>query len=214
MIDASARWARHWRLRVSPAAWSALLLERTTLADEPYVKQWAELGWPMICTRVPPDTPRTMVSAGLSLPPSAVRRRFSLLLPADAIERAEPPLKLLAAAPSAPAAWARCIEALIDAAPDVAVFGSLALQQETGLAYLRRDSDLDVLLAHHGREHSERLLRHVAEIAASAPMRLDGELIRADGTAAQWRELHGGAAEVLVKKPAGVALMRREDFLA
>ncbi len=201
-------------MRVSPAAWSARLRERTELADQPCVKPWAELGWPMIVTRVPPDTPRTMVSVGLSLPPGAARRRFSLLLPTDAIERAEPPLKLQAAASSAPAAWTACIQALIDAAPEVAVFGSLAMQHETGLAYLRRDSDLDVLLTHDGREHSERLLRELADIAATAPMRLDGELIRPDGTAAQWRELQGGAAQVLVKKPDGVALMRREDFLA
>ena len=44
-------------------------------------------------------------------------------------------------------------------------------------------------------------------------MRLDGELIRDDGAAVNWRELHTGAREILVKTLGGVALLDASHFL-
>jgi len=43
-------------------------------------------------------------------------------------------------------------------------------------------------------------------------MRLDGELVRDDGAGVNWRELHSGARELLVKTTDGVALLDREPL--
>ncbi len=47
----------------------------------------------------------------------------------------------------------------------------------------------------------------LAGIEAGAPMRLDGELIRDDGAAVNWRELNDSAPEVLLKSLDGVGLL-------
>ena len=43
-------------------------------------------------------------------------------------------------------------------------------------------------------------------------MRLDGELIRRDGAAINWRELRTGTGEILVKTLGGVALLDRSQL--
>ena len=45
-------------------------------------------------------------------------------------------------------------------------------------------------------------------------MRLDGELVRDDGAAVNWRELQAGAREILVKTVGGVALIERQHFFS
>jgi phosphoribosyl-dephospho-CoA transferase len=44
-------------------------------------------------------------------------------------------------------------------------------------------------------------------------MRLYGQLLRDDGAGVNWRELHTGAREVLVKTTRGVALLHANHFL-
>ena len=44
-------------------------------------------------------------------------------------------------------------------------------------------------------------------------MRLDGELVRDDGASVNWRELHTGEREVLVKTTDGVTLLDANHFL-
>lgn len=205
---------RHWRLWADPVAWAAVLDERPDLAAEPYVADWAKRGWPLIACRPPHGAPNTLVAAGLALPPEAGKKRLFVLLPPEAVIKMAPPPALINAAASAPPAWSDWIAALLRAAPGAAVYGSLAWQHGTGLPYVGPASDLDLLLTHRDRGESEALLRRIAMIAASAPMRIDGELIRVDGTAAHWRELFDGAAEVLVKRIAGVGPMSRAEFLA
>jgi phosphoribosyl-dephospho-CoA transferase len=94
------------------------------------------------------------------------------------------------------------------------VFGSLALAVVTGLDYLTDRSDLDLLLQVNRDTDLSRLTADLARIEAAAPMRLDGELIRHDGVAANWRELHAGPREVLVKTVSDVALLDAQLFLS
>jgi phosphoribosyl-dephospho-CoA transferase len=54
----------------------------------------------------------------------------------------------------------------------------------------------------------------VAASETDAPMRLDGELMREDGAAVNWREFHAGAGEVLVKDIEGIRLLDRELFIS
>ena len=58
-----------------------------------------------------------------------------------------------------------------------------------------------------------RLTADLARIEAAAPMRLDGELVRGDGAAVNWREFRAGAREILVKTVGGFALIERQHFL-
>ena len=84
-------------------------------------------------------------------------------------------------------------------AVEARVFGSLAWRALTGLDYLTDRSDLDLLLHVHRDTDIHRLTAELAGIEAAAPMRLDGELVRDDGAAVNWREFHAGAREILVK---------------
>jgi phosphoribosyl-dephospho-CoA transferase len=45
-------------------------------------------------------------------------------------------------------------------------------------------------------------------------MRLDGELVRDDGAGVNWRELHAGVGEVLLKTSSGVTLQKTNFLLS
>ncbi len=214
MPEARSRVRRHWRLWADPAAWAEMLAERPDLREEPLVRDWAERQWPLIACRPPAGAASDKVAAGLALPPQAGKKKLFVLLPPEAVIKLAPPPSLINAASTAPPAWQSWIAALLRAAPGVGVFGSLAWQYATGLSYLTPSSDLDLLLTHQDRDGSEALLRRIAMVAAAAPMRIDGELVRDDGAAVQWRELFDGAADVLVKRMEGVGPMSRAAFLA
>lgn len=214
MPDARSRVRRHWRLWADPAAWAEMLAGCPDLAKERFVADWAKRDWPLIACRPPHGAAPDKVAAGLALPPEVGKKKLFVLLPPEAVIKLAPPPSLINVAGAAPAAWQSWIAALLRAAPGVGVFGSLAWQYGTGLSYLTPSSDLDLLLTHQDRDASEALLRRIALVAAAAPMRIDGELVRDDGAAVQWRELFDGAAEVLVKRMEGVGPMSRTEFLA
>ncbi|WP_038762003.1 malonate decarboxylase holo-[acyl-carrier-protein] synthase, partial [Burkholderia pseudomallei] len=56
-------------------------------------------------------------------------------------------------------------------------------------------------------------LAALAEIDADAPMRIDGELLCADGAGVNWRELHAGGRAVAMKTATGVELVAPPTFL-
>ena len=93
------------------------------------------------------------------------------------------------------------------------MFGSLAWRSLTGLNYLTDSSDLDVLLDVHRDTDLYSLAAGVAAIDAAAPMRLDGEFVRDDGAAVNWREIHTGVPDILVKTAGSVALLEARHFL-
>jgi phosphoribosyl-dephospho-CoA transferase len=164
---------------------------------------------------MPGETPG--VALGLPLPPSAGKKRIAFLLPpCDIVSIIRPP-SLKAASGSAPRAWWPTLDRLGELAlrhsVEARVFGSLAWRSLTGLDYVTDRSDLDLLLDCHRDTDLDRLAADIAAIEADAPMRLDGELMRDDGAAVNWREFHGGAAEVLVKGVDGIALLDRRHFI-
>jgi phosphoribosyl-dephospho-CoA transferase len=208
---------RHDLVFVKRGSWRALLEMREDLAVDPLVARWSEEGWPTIRRRAMPHE-LAGVPLGIPLPPSAGKRRLSILLQSHHIGAiARPPL-LSSASKSAPRAWwptlGRLDKLAFRYAVDARVFGSLAWQTVTGLAYLSHRSDVDVLLDVRCDTDLDGLAAGLAEIEAAAPMRLDGELMREDRAAVNWRELHTGAGEVLVKSVDGVALLRRDLFVA
>lgn len=194
-------FARHDLVTAAPAAWDALLAGRRDLDGVPHLLGWAEAGRPLIVRRRVLGEGDNLVPLGLPLPPADGKRRIGLALPAETLRPVTPP-SLAEAAPHAPAAWRGAIDALLALAAEHRVtprpFGALLWQAVTGLTYLSPTSDLDLLWP---GPVPRTLLDGLARIDATAPMRLDGEILLPDGGGVQWRELHeapsGGT--VLVK---------------
>jgi phosphoribosyl-dephospho-CoA transferase len=203
--------ARHALLRVKIEAWSTILADRTDLRDEPILLDWAALSRPLVVRRATPDDPRDAICAGIPLPPSHDKKRIAITLTREAISSVEPPLPLASCRATASASWLPTIDALLDFGRRIGipprVFGSFAWSALTGLDYVSAGSDLDLLWAVTPETDFGALLTGLARIEANAPGRLDGELVRIEtNVAANWRELHAGADQILVKTIAGVAL--------
>jgi phosphoribosyl-dephospho-CoA transferase len=218
---------RHDLIFVRPAAWRALLAGRDDLNGEPLVARWADRGWPLVRRRALSGE-GDGVPLGLPLPPSARnpsandpsagKRRLSFLMqPADIIG-VSPPLALRAVVRAAPRAWLPTLDR-IEAwasryAVDVRVFGGLAWSTLTELYYLNARSDLDLLLHVFRDADLEALTDALARIEAAAPMPIDGEIVRDDGVAVNWREIHAHQSELLAKSTDGVTLIDAKVFLA
>ena len=208
---------RHDLIFVSPVAWRSLLQTRDDLTGEPLIVDWADRGWPLVARRAMPCE-RDGVALGLPLPPFAGKRRISLLMQPEDIVSTALPLELRAAISVAPEPWQQTLKDIAGLASrqgvEARIFGSLAWRILTGLDYLTAGSDLDVLLQFSGKRDLARLTGDLAAIEAAAPMRLDGELVREDGASVNWRELHAGEREVLVKTTDGVTLLDANHFLS
>ena len=207
--------ARHDLVVADPGAWADCLATRPDLDGVPHVARWAALGRPLIVRRLVPGEGTDRVPLGLPLPPADGKRRIGLALPADALRPVSAP-GLADAAPHAPTAWRPTLDALLALARDHAFtprpFGALLWQAVTGLAYLSATSDLDLLWPSPGPV-PRTLLSGLARIDATAPMRLDGEVLLPDGGGVQWRELFEapGGGLVLVKYRDRVAMRRADE---
>ncbi len=207
---------RHDLIFVSAAGWRSLLAMRADLAADPLVAGWVDKGWPLIGRRAMQGE-ESGVPLGLPLPPFAGKRRLTFVVQPHHIAAIAPPPSLSAVSRMAPRAWWPTLYDLDELAArhgvDARVFGSLAWRALTGLDYLTERSDLDVLMLVQGDTDIPGLTAGMARIESAAPMRLDGELIRGDGAAVNWREIQTGAREILVKSSGGVALLPSSHFL-
>lgn len=186
------------------------------LATDPLLAHWLDNGWPLVARRfIPGELPG--VPLGLPLPPCGRRRRLAFLAqPEDVTSIAAPPT-LAAVSLRAPRSWWLSLDRLdamaVRHAVDLRVCGSLAWYSMTGLDYVTARSDLDLLVQIHPGSDVLGVTAALAAIEATAPMRIDGEIIRPDGAAVSWRELHNGEPEILLKTVAGVALIGRHHFI-
>jgi phosphoribosyl-dephospho-CoA transferase len=208
---------RHDLVFVSQDGWRAMFAARADLAEDALIARWPEEGWPTIRRRAMPGEPPGL-ALGLPLPASAGKKRLCFLLQTGDILSVVRPPSLDDARRSAPPAWQLTLERLGELAirhsVEARVFGSLAWRTLTGLDYLTAGSDLDLLLDVRRDTDLDCLAAELAAIEACAPMRIDGELMRDDGAAVNWREFHAGANDVLVKHIDGVGLLSRRDFVS
>ncbi|MBE7201808.1 MAG: malonate decarboxylase holo-[acyl-carrier-protein] synthase [Parafilimonas terrae] len=201
---------RHDLVRVDPAAWAAWLDTRRDLAGLPHLAGWAEAGCPLIVRRRVPGETGDGIPLGLPMPPADGKRRIGLALPATGLTPLAAP-DLAEVSDHAPAAWRPTIDVLLALGRTHSLaprpFGSLLWQAVTGLTYLSKTSDLDLLWACPQRVPTS-LLAGLDAIAADAPMRIDGEILLPDGTGLHWRELHAAPEEgsILAKGRDGVTL--------
>ncbi len=209
--------ARHDLVAADPDDWESLLAGRRDLDGAPHLRDWARLGRPLIVRRFVPGEAGDGVPLGLPLPPADGKRRIGLALPTKAVQTVDPP-SLADVASHAPAAWQGSIDALLALAHDHGLtprpFGALLWQAVTGLTYLSATSDLDLLWACTGGI-PPGLLDGLALIDAQSPMRLDGEILLADGGGVHWRELHDAPAggSVLVKYIDRVAMRNAAEVM-
>jgi phosphoribosyl-dephospho-CoA transferase len=218
-LPSEVRLPRHHLVRVAPPAWAALVASRNDLANEPLLDSWAHRGWPLIVRRRSPGErgDASWVPLGLPLPPSAGKRRIAVQVQACDIASASALPQLCEVVTSAPQTWHPALQQLLAVGDhfgvQTRVFGSLAWQWLTGLDYLNQGSDIDLTWTLPRSERIEEFLGGVADIDATAPMRVDGELVRADGTGVNWRELHARTAEVMLKTATDPLLCSRSQFL-
>ena len=208
---------RHDLVFVSPEGWRAMLDARDDLAADSLLARWPKMRWPTIRRRALPCE-ATGLALGLPLPPSAGKKRVSFVVDIDHVVSVARPPSLRQARAYAPRNWWPTLDRLDGLAlrhsVDARVFGSLAWQALTGLDYVTGRSDLDVLFEFRRETDIDRFVADVAAIETDAPMRLDGELMGADGAAVNWREFHGGASELLVKSLERVVLLGRPQFMS
>jgi phosphoribosyl-dephospho-CoA transferase len=118
---------------------------------------------------------------------------------------------------AAPLRWSAlldCLEALGDAteiAPGVC--GSLLWQHLTGSTYLHETSDIDVLWRVKSLAQARIIANALPEIERRNGIRIDGEILSADGWGLNWRELGTQAQEILVKTCHAVQLHSKADVL-
>ncbi|WP_429498259.1 malonate decarboxylase holo-[acyl-carrier-protein] synthase [Robbsia andropogonis] len=215
--------ARHTVVRVSHAAWEACLATQPALANEPLIRDWVKAGRPLMARRANACDAAigAGVPLGLPLPPSAGKRRISVVVPRDRIVSVAAPPTLASLVDVAPDPWRATIHALCALSSrhrvECRAFGSLAWQGLTSLPYLSAASDLDLLFDLPQGDYVTRtldtLLSDIARCAAVAPMRIDGEIIRADGAGVNWRELHEAKGDVVVKRATDVVLLPAREFV-
>jgi phosphoribosyl-dephospho-CoA transferase len=206
---------RHDLVFVSSSSWQALVAAREDLGVWPLVAEWADRRLPFVVRRrMPQET--SGVALGLPLPPALGRGRIDLLVRAADVVGSTSPPELTATMGAAPPEWRPTLARIARLAQRhcvrARVFGSLAWSAITGLEYLRPASDVDLLLPFRTGSDALSIAAGIDAIEQGAPMRLDGEMVREDGTAVNWRELRTGHAEVLAKTRAGIRLVRSDRF--
>lgn len=194
-----------------------MLEARGDLATDSLLARWPKMRWPTIRRRALPCEANSL-ALGVPLPPSSGKRRISLLVDIDQVASVARPPLLRQVRAYAPRNWWQTLDRLdalaLRHSVDARVFGSLAWQSLTGLDYVTISSDLDLLFEFRRETDIDRFVGEVAAVDAAAPMRLDGELMGADGAAANWREFHAGASELLVKSIERVVLLGRHQFIS
>jgi phosphoribosyl-dephospho-CoA transferase len=207
---------RHDLVFVRPEGWRTMLATCGDLAAEPLLTCWSDRGWPTIRRRAMPGE-ASGVTLALPLPPSAGKKRLSFFVEFSDIVSVTRPPSLNDARTSAPRAWwptlDRLDELVLRHSVEARVFGSLAWRALTGLDYLTDRSDLDLLFDVGLETDLDRVVADVAAIEADAPMRIDGELMREDGAAVNWREFYAGVSQILVKSIESVGLIDRGQFI-
>ncbi|MBJ7312637.1 malonate decarboxylase holo-[acyl-carrier-protein] synthase [Rugamonas sp. CCM 8940] len=215
-------YARHSLVWLSARGWQA-----TIAAAAPEhagaLQQWQRAGHPSIVRRRDADAGADQICLGVALPPEAGGRKPRIALRVDAAEVARHwaplPLAALLDMPALPAVWQAALAALLDDAHDAGielrVYGSVALQVLTGLAYLRAGSDIDILFQPASTAQLHDGVALLARHAAYLP--LDGEIVFPSAQAVAWKEWYAadaGQARVLAKLADGVRLATRDELCA
>ncbi len=215
--------ARHDLLRLTPTGWSQLRVRQPALAAMAGIRLWAEQGHPVIVRRPQPGDLPALLPVAVALPPGHGRARLAFQVAASDVAIREPPPTLLEVLPVIPEGWRTRAEAVLAEADRCGViprvFGSLMWQHVTGLAYLRPESDLDLVWPIARDQEAATLIGAVvaalSRLDRTTGPRLDGEILVEGVGAANWRELgRPDVSQVLVKTGTDVVMMTRTRFVS
>ena len=193
------RFDRHRLVWIDPQRWPAILAAHGLANAPALLADWARDDRPLIARRPVVGELPCLVPLGLPLPPSIGKQRLAFAVPPDSIRADAPPPLLRDAAAAAPPTWQASIAALVGLDPDTRCFGSLAWSHLTHLNYLSPGSYLDLLWEVADEHAATSFALTLMVVDATAPMRIDGELLTPQGRAVQWREWASDAPELLVK---------------
>jgi phosphoribosyl-dephospho-CoA transferase len=206
---------------VMDAAGGAGAADADDAADRTLIAAWIDARRPFVvrCQGMDCKT-RNVLAVGLPLPPSQGKRRVALETPLSSIERSSAPLALRDAVDSAPPGWREPLSQLhrlgVAAGVEFRVFGSLAWQALTGLAYVNEHSDLDLCWRPRSAAHLDTLSRLLASWQQATGIAVDGEIVFDDDHMVSWREwqLRRTQAGVLVKRLHGPVMRTPSSLLA
>ncbi|MES2741203.1 MAG: malonate decarboxylase holo-[acyl-carrier-protein] synthase [Pseudomonadota bacterium] len=201
---------RHDLVWLSQAGWSDAGA-RAEPRHRAALLRWQQARWPLIVRRADADAGPDQVSLGVALPPDDKGDKLRIALRADAadIVRSSAPLPIRAVLPALPQAWRLALLALAEESVGLTfrVYGSVAMQALTGLAYLGPDSDIDLLFYPLTEQQLRAGLALLSRHAAALP--LDGEIVFPRAEAVAWKEwlaAEASGAKVLVKEQGAVRL--------
>lgn len=210
---------RHALVWLSAAGWDAAIA--SSLPEHAAaLAQWRQHDWPAVVRRLDADaaagTVASEICLGVPLPPNAdgVKVRIPLRVAATFVSRTSAAL-LLRDVVAAAGPWRDGLATLSDAAPDLRVFGSLAMQTLTGVQYVSPTSDVDLLFHPSSRRQLEDVVALLASHAQRLP--LDGEIVFPGGAAVSWKEWQmaiAHPAKVMVKELRTVRLADTGSLLA
>lgn len=186
---------RHQLVRLNERGWARVVASMRGTAAQGCITHWAEQCWPLVVTRqTSADHWREgLLCLGLPAPSEWGRARIALTAERSDIAYFDEFPEASAATRLLPRkerpGWEKLFKALSNGKFRPRVYGSYGWQLLTGQQHVRPGSDLDLLLTVSTPDEADRCATLLsAHAAASQGVRLDGELMFANGAALPWRE--------------------------
>lgn len=219
---------RHQLACLTPAGWQAVLAHDWDAPARCCLQHWAAQSLPLVVTRQQANLPHPAgadahgapVALGLAAPARWGRRLLALRVAPEHIAWFDEfPLlaNVLHTLPGGDQAPLRELDATLrQHAMGAHVFGSAGWQRLTGLKYVHERSDLDLWLGVDGPDQADLVAHWLQQ--CDTGVRIDGELMFADGSAVAWREWAAWRAglcrQVLVKRLHGASLESNPQAVA
>lgn len=167
---------------------------------------------PVICARQSGRAPEGWLEGGISFPERdrEARIRFALMVPESEILNAVTPWQIFSSFVEERTALARektLLKRMEGEDIKIGIFGSMALEQYTGLPYVHDASDFDLVIKARGREALNRFWSEIK----TAGMAADVELLLKSGWYVKAAELFSGSATVLAKSECEAALLSSRE---
>jgi len=180
--------------------------------DDNVLQDWLEQERPLIVRQPCLSPDEKQVSVGLALPPTPHKRRIAFELPRSSVRDV-----------SAPPLWEDCafrnvpaVEPIRAAAEaggvELRTFGSHAWQHLTGLRYVTKESDIDLLLFINSRKSWEIIRSNLEQAGPDFPPGIDLEIVLNEDASFSWREFSSTPLRLLYKGNSRVWLADKSDI--